>query len=83
MAGESWRDDALCREVDPELFFPEQGRPTREAKLICMRCGVRTECLEDALRRREKYGVWGGVSERDRRGMIARRREAERNRRAA
>lgn len=73
---ESWQERALCAQTDPEVFFPERGEPTTEAKRICRMCEVQAECLEYALDRRERFGVWGGTSERERRAVIA-RREAE------
>ncbi len=54
---------------DPEIFFPEKGGSSREAKRICSECPVRIECLNYALRRDERYGVWGGMSERERRRL--------------
>jgi WhiB family redox-sensing transcriptional regulator len=66
-----WRDDALCRQVDPELFFPRVNRPTTaQAKQVCRRCPVRGECLAEALRRRERYGVWGGLTAAERRALL-------------
>lgn len=67
---EDWRDRALCRETDPEAFFPEKGAPPRDAKRICMGCEVRAECLEFALATGQPYGVWGGASERERRKLL-------------
>ncbi|MBC3191680.1 WhiB family transcriptional regulator [Pseudonocardia sp. C8] len=70
-----WRDEARCRTADPELFFPEPGRgqQTRRqvarAVAICHTCPVRTPCLEWAIRHREQFGVWGGVTARARRAM--------------
>ena len=65
---ERWRDQALCAQTDPELFFPEKGSSSAGAKRVCGSCDVRDQCLEDALRRDERFGIWGGlsVSERDR-----------------
>jgi WhiB family transcriptional regulator, redox-sensing transcriptional regulator len=57
---------ALCAETDPEAFFPEKGGSFREAKRICTGCEVRAECLEYALANDERFGVWGGLSERER-----------------
>lgn len=71
-----WTDRALCAEVDPELFFPEKGQPNVPAKRVCMGCEVRTECLEDALDNDERFGVWGGKSERERRKIKRARRAA-------
>jgi WhiB family redox-sensing transcriptional regulator len=64
-----WQDRALCAQTDPEAFFPEKGGSTREAKRICMGCEVRTECLEYALAHDERFGIWGGLSERERRRL--------------
>ncbi|MFC5337589.1 WhiB family transcriptional regulator [Leucobacter denitrificans] len=69
----SWQADALCAQTDPEAFFPEKGGSTREAKRICETCEVRSECLEYALENDERFGIWGGLSERERRKL---RREA-------
>ena len=66
---EKWQDRALCAQTDPEAFFPEKGGSTREAKKICQRCPVRAECLEYALANDERFGIWGGLSERERRRM--------------
>jgi WhiB family redox-sensing transcriptional regulator len=64
-----WQDRALCAQTDPEAFFPEKGGSTREAKRICTGCEVRTECLEYALAHDERFGIWGGLSERERRKL--------------
>ncbi|HMT48994.1 WhiB family transcriptional regulator [Dietzia sp. UBA5065] len=64
---ESWQDRALCSQTDPEAFFPEKGGSTREAKKICTGCEVKAECLEYALANDERFGIWGGLSERERR----------------
>jgi hypothetical protein len=64
-----WQDQALCAQVDPELFFPEKGQSPRAAKRVCAACEVRAECLQYALDRREPFGVWGGLSERERRAL--------------
>jgi len=64
-----WQDRALCAETDPEAFFPEKGGSTREAKRICSGCEVRAECLEYALAHDERFGIWGGLSERERRRL--------------
>ena len=62
-----WQEQANCLGVDPDLFFPERGASTREAKGVCRSCEVRPECLEYALVNGEKFGIWGGLSERERR----------------
>ncbi len=66
----SWQDQALCAETDPELFFPEKGGSTREAKAICGACLVRAECLDYALDTGQRFGIWGGCSERERRRLL-------------
>jgi WhiB family transcriptional regulator, redox-sensing transcriptional regulator len=72
--GGDWRDRALCAEVDPELFFPDKGESSRPAKRVCAACEVRAECLQQALDRGERFGVWGGLSERERRVLERERR---------
>lgn len=64
-----WQDDALCAEIGLELFFPEKGESwhMRHAKKVCADCPVRAECLQYALDNHERFGVWGGLSERQRR----------------
>lgn len=64
-----WQEDALCAQTDPELFFPEKGGSTREAKAVCFSCEVRSECLGYALENNERFGIWGGLSERERRKL--------------
>jgi WhiB family redox-sensing transcriptional regulator len=63
----AWVADANCRGLDPELFFPERGVHTDEAKAVCRRCDVQVECLTYAINLGEKHGIWGGMSERERR----------------
>jgi WhiB family transcriptional regulator, redox-sensing transcriptional regulator len=64
-----WQERANCLGVDPDLFFPERGASTKEAKGVCNSCEVRLDCLEYALRHGEKFGIWGGMSERERRRL--------------
>ena len=66
---EQWRLDALCAETDPEAFFPEKGGSTRDAKRVCFGCPVRAQCLEFSLSNDERFGIWGGLSERERRRL--------------
>ena len=66
---DEWQDRALCAQTDPEAFFPEKGGSTREAKKICLGCEVRHECLDYALAHDERFGIWGGLSERERRRL--------------
>ena len=65
----AWQADALCAQTDPEAFFPEKGGSTRDAKKICAQCEVKAECLEYALSNDERFGIWGGLSERERRRL--------------
>ncbi len=78
-----WQDQANCLGVDPDLFFPERGASTREAKEVCRGCVVRVECLEYALANGEKFGIWGGLSERERRRIRRARAVARRGKGAA
>ena len=64
-----WMEQAKCLDADPEAFFPEKGGSTREAKRICAVCAVREDCLEYALANDERFGIWGGLSERERRRL--------------
>lgn len=64
-----WVEEALCAQIDPEMFFPDKGGNARAAKRICEQCTVRAECLAFALDHDERFGIWGGVSERDRREL--------------
>lgn len=74
-----WQEQANCLGVDPDLFFPERGASTREAKAVCAGCEVRVDCLEYALANGEKFGIWGGLSERERRRLRRQRALARRN----
>ena len=65
----AWQADSLCAQTDPEAFFPEKGGSTRDAKKICSGCEVRDQCLEYALSNDERFGIWGGLSERERRKL--------------
>jgi len=67
--GLSWQERSLCAQTDPEAFFPEKGGSTRDAKKVCVGCEVRAECLEYALANDERFGIWGGLSERERRKL--------------
>lgn len=70
-----WMQDAICAQTDPDAFYPEKGGSTAEAKRVCMRCPVRETCLEWALAGNERFGIFGGKSERERR-KIAKERAA-------
>ncbi len=78
----AWQDLANCRGADPDLFFPERGASTRTAKGICRECSVMNECLEFAIVSSEKFGIWGGMSERERRKIRRQRAVAAERRRA-
>jgi WhiB family redox-sensing transcriptional regulator len=75
-----WQERAACLGASPDLFFPERGASTAEAKAVCASCDVREDCLAHALDHGEKHGIWGGLSERERRRI---RRERARERGAA
>lgn len=57
-----WELDGLCRQVDPELFFPEKGDNAKAARRVCANCPVRTECLEAGVTEEHEFGIWGGLS---------------------
>ena len=78
----AWQDLANCRGADPDLFFPERGASTRTAKGICRECSVQNECLEFAIVSSEKFGIWGAMSERERRKIRRQRAVAAERRRA-
>jgi WhiB family redox-sensing transcriptional regulator len=70
-----WRQYARCLGADPDLFYPPSEEAAEEAKSICAVCPVREPCLEYAVTAREKDGVWGGLTERERRRLIRQRRK--------
>ncbi|MEY4366069.1 MAG: hypothetical protein RLZZ305_1413 [Actinomycetota bacterium] len=70
----TWRHRGACNGLDPSIFFPESEEESDEAKAICAECPVRITCLEHALTLREKDGVWGGTTEKERRRIIRQRR---------
>ena len=70
----TWRDQAACRGLDPEVFYPITEEEEATAKNICADCTVRQSCLEHAITHREKDGIWGGATERERRRIIRQRR---------
>lgn len=74
----AWQDYGNCRGADADLFFPERGASTRRAKAICDGCSVQVECLDYALSHGEKFGIWGGLSERERRRVRRERSLASR-----
>ena len=72
----TWMDDALCAQIGSDFWFPEKGEPVTEAKRICEGCPVRVPCLEYALEIGDKFGIWGGKSERQRRTIRTERNAA-------
>lgn len=73
----SWRQHAACRGLDPQIFYPsDEDAEALPAKAVCDVCAVRQSCLEYALAKREKEGVWGGATERERRRIIRQRRKS-------
>ena len=65
-----WQDLGLCKESDPEAFFPEKGGSTKQAKAVCKRCPITETCLQWALDHKERFGIWGGKSEYERRQLL-------------
>lgn len=72
----SWRQRGACRGVDPDIFYPASDEEAEAAKAICAVCPVREPCLEYALANRERDGLWGGATERERRRIIRQRRKS-------
>ena len=72
----SWRQRAACRGIDPGIFYPVSDEAADEAKGICATCVVRQSCVEYALAAREREGVWGGLTERERRRIVRQRRKS-------
>ena len=71
-----WRELGACRGLDPGMFYPDEEDDAQMAKVVCQQCDVRIACLEHALASREKQGVWGGCTERERRRIIRQRRHS-------
>ncbi len=76
MTAMNWRQRSACRGLDPEIFHPATDEEADEAKSICAICPVRQMCLEHALLAREREGVWGGLTERERRRVIRQRQKS-------
>lgn len=70
----SWEKSAACKGLDPHIFYPPSEEDAASAKAVCDVCAVRIPCLEHALSRREKDGVWGGATEKERRRIVRQRR---------
>ena len=73
----TWREDAACRHVPVEIFFPAVEHEAEEAKAVCSRCVVQRPCLEFSFEANERFGVWGGLTSQERRTLAARRRKAK------
>ncbi len=71
-----WRELGACRGLDPTIFYPDEDEDASDAKSVCSECRVRVTCLEFALNHREKQGIWGGATERERRRIIRQRRRS-------
>ena len=82
LAPPPWDARAACKGLSSDLFFPQDEQAETEAKAICRSCPVEEACLEHALAVREKEGIWGGATERERRSIIRRRRRAAAKERA-
>jgi WhiB family redox-sensing transcriptional regulator len=65
-----WALDSACRGLDSSMFFPGHDGDSEPALLVCSGCAVRDECLDFALETRQRYGIWGGTTERQRRRMM-------------
>lgn len=74
MLESDWRSRAECRDFSPDMFFPTDDESLQAAKTVCFQCPVRRACLSDAMVNHELWGVWGGLSERERRRLRSRRR---------
>lgn len=71
---QNWREHAACQGIDAEVFYPVEDEDADPAKAVCAQCTVATACLEYALAARERDGVWGGATERERRRLVRQRR---------
>ena len=67
---DAWMEEALCAEIGGEIFFPERGEGPAEAKAVCAACPVRDQCLAHALLNKEPHGIWGGMTEGERRALL-------------
>lgn len=78
---ETWSEDAACSGVDIDIFFSSDDGEQKQALEMCRACPVQRECLQYAIQQREMYGIWGGMTESERRGIIRDRRRQDRERR--
>lgn len=72
----TWRHEAACKDLDPDDFFPPAGVDTTPIKDLCRSCPVRLPCLDFALNTNQQHGIWGGLSERERRRIKQLRRKS-------
>lgn len=70
---DTWELHGMCAGLDSALFFPERGESTDQARAVCADCPVQAECLQAALERNERFGIWGGTSARERQQLRRRR----------
>lgn len=75
----AWMDGGLCRQTDPELFYPEKGHSAEPAKAVCRGCPVRAECLTYALAADERWGIWGATTDDERDAIRAALSDGRRN----
>lgn len=73
---ERWHEESRCAGMDTNLFFPERGRSARHAKAVCRECPVRQECLDWANDTGQRFGIWGGLTDRERVEYRKRQRES-------
>ena len=76
LTNQTWRQHAACKGVDPDIFYPASDDEAEVAKAVCAVCPVRQPCLEYALSSRERDGVWGGATEKERRRILRQRRKS-------
>ena len=76
LTNQTWRQHAACRGVEPDIFYPATDEEAEVAKAVCAVCPVRQPCLEYALSSRERDGVWGGATEKERRRILRQRRKS-------
>ena len=70
----SWQLEARCAQTDPDAFFPDRGRSAQDAKKVCEDCAVREKCLDWAIEHNERFGIWGGLSQQERKKLRRTRR---------
>lgn len=76
LTNQTWRQHSACRGVEPDIFYPPSDEEAEIAKAVCDACPVRQPCLEYALASRERDGVWGGATEKERRRILRQRRKS-------